>query len=683
MRDLLYINDQLVDLDPKTVIATTVKAIEVAQLDSRELTHTNQVTVPRTENNDLIFGWAGDEKSTTSKPYQLLPCKLVQSGIETIPRGTCIIKSFNDGYRINIVEEMYDIFASLEGKQLKDIDPIPDSNWDAVAMDNARDNTEGIISAILYWGTAVFDDGFFLPCFFYHTIITAILEHTGVTVSGDILSDSRLTDLVMPFCGDTFDAPPSLTEPAPSFDDKGSVGTSDSSTDVTASPPTGAVGDLLLMLAMSQQGGGSINTPSGYTLVDAGNFNTSAPAAAGTAGVWYRIVDGTEASFTLTRTGSTGSFCVQFYLFSAGTNVTIESEATKSDGDGNSTITYSTVTVNGSRRTLIALIAQLDSSNPGTPSGYVESASDTVDAGPIQIALECNTKEDVTSDGSVTSTGGSGNGWITFHLAIYNNEDLNVDWNLYWPDVDVKDLLRDFFTRFSIIPKQRQGILYLKSIEDIIADRDNVMDWSGKLVKGKRPIDFSLNYAQNNNFDYVNTQNDATMGRGVMEVANETLPFEATKFTSIFEQCAEYNSGGYQMASIPVFTDESTNVTDFKDTPGIKLLTLKARTTETAITFFATARTDYKLAYFLDTDLSKDTNWQYFLDEFYPRFTLALQKNKVITKEYLLTPLDIRNYDSHKMMYDGDGYYIINKISNFVNEGNAGSVTKVELFRVK
>jgi len=50
----------------------------------------------------------------------------------------------------------------------------------------------------------------------------------------------------------------------------------------------------------------------------------------------------------------------------------------------------------------------------------------------------------------------------------------------------------------------------------------------------------------------------------------------------------------------------------------------------------------------------------------------------MIEKEFLLNEIDIQQYDSHKIIWDGEGYYLINKIKNFV----PGKITKVELFKV-
>jgi hypothetical protein len=203
---LIYIGDDLLDLDPSSVIAITIQALNVGDLKIRNVSYTNSFKLPATENNCRIFGYLNDERSLSSKAYQFNNAKIIQNGIETL-RGVCVLKQFNGKeFVINIFEDLFDLFKSLEGKKIKDIDPISDTDWSQEEMDNLRNTTSNVISAIVQWGKgdAIFNYNFFLPSFFYHTIVKNILTSTGLTLSGSILTDARFTDLVVPFCGDSF-----------------------------------------------------------------------------------------------------------------------------------------------------------------------------------------------------------------------------------------------------------------------------------------------------------------------------------------------------------------------------------------------------------------------------------------------------------------------------------------------
>ena len=255
-----------------------------------------------------------------------------------------------------------------------------------------------------------------------------------------------------------------------------------------------------------------------------------------------------------------------------------------------------------------------------------------------------------------------------------------VNWNSLFPDIEVKDILKDFIVRFGIVLKQRKGVMYLKTIEEIISDRANAINWSAKLVNTHtRKIDFSSKFAKENNFIYNNSVNDKELGSGVLSIDNETLKPSDDFYSSIFESVdTELFNTDYKSAIMNVYDPASTGITDFKDSPPFTVLTLRNPGLDPDITFDAIPRDDYKVGYFIDSEQSKDSGFTYFLGEFYGNYTTALQKSKMVEKEYRLSVMDIYGYDPHKLIYDGEGYYMINRISNFLPD----TITKVQLFKV-
>ena len=256
-----------------------------------------------------------------------------------------------------------------------------------------------------------------------------------------------------------------------------------------------------------------------------------------------------------------------------------------------------------------------------------------------------------------------------------------VSWSLLLPPILCRDLLSDFFNRFGIIPKQIESTLYLKTIDEIISDRSGSVDWSSKLVNPDNYlIGYETNYAQANYFSYQKSVDvsDPNLGRGSIDIANTNLDNSLTLFESVFSNSlTEVVVVGYNIAKIVVYDSASTGIDTFAEKPGLRLLTLRDRTTEDAVTFDATPRTDYRVGYFVDPSQTKDTGFEYFIGQHYGGLERSLQKNKIIDKYFLLTDYDISIFDPHLMIWDGNAYYIVNKISNFVS----GRVTKVELFK--
>src|SRR5688572_15763762 len=201
----IYIGDDIVDSN-KTV-SINIKRIDIGDLSLRWVNYAKRLKILLTENNKRIFGYADDEHSASTKPYRYLSGKIVQSGIEIMPQANIVIDGYDGNYGINIYENIIDYFSSIKGKLLSEISPISNSAWTAAGIDAARTNTSGIVSAIINWGKpgGLYQVNYFLPSFYYHSIITAILEYTGLTISGSILTDTRFTELVIPYPGDKFE----------------------------------------------------------------------------------------------------------------------------------------------------------------------------------------------------------------------------------------------------------------------------------------------------------------------------------------------------------------------------------------------------------------------------------------------------------------------------------------------
>lgn len=127
---------------------------------------------------------------------------------------------------------------------------------------------------------------------------------------------------------------------------------------------------------------------------------------------------GTEA---VTRSsGGTKFFGGQVYSYDGDNYITIESVS--SNAGTSDTVTWSAVTVGDTERTLAAFSSNFNTTTTvTTPTGYTNNADETLSSLDYDVMLELNTKGNVSSDGAVTGTGGSSDGWGTIHVSIYNN----------------------------------------------------------------------------------------------------------------------------------------------------------------------------------------------------------------------------------------------------------------------
>ncbi len=93
----IYVEEQLIDIDPKTVIAITLQAADLGNGDlvSRKASFTNQLRVPATQTNIQIFEFANNPKAGSLFPYQKKTVKIFSNGIRILD-GIVMIQSFDN-----------------------------------------------------------------------------------------------------------------------------------------------------------------------------------------------------------------------------------------------------------------------------------------------------------------------------------------------------------------------------------------------------------------------------------------------------------------------------------------------------------------------------------------------------------------------------------------------------------
>jgi hypothetical protein len=601
--DVVYIDGQIIDLDPKTSIAWTVQRLDIGDLSKNYASFSNTIKAVDTERNNRIFQNAKLVNSDGTFQYTFQDCKVVQKGIETI-NGKCQIIGFDgENYSIVIYDSFISLLSFIDGKDLSNID-FGNGDWSAAGIDIARLNTSGFIAAVMNWGrSSIYEANYFLPCYFYKTLIEKILQITSYSLSASILSSTDFTDLVC--------------TPITAFKYKDGYNKTTKPTVSTADFGLNATTTITVPFAVD---------PIPYRL--RANIKM-------TVGITVNWVSRNVLSTSY----------VQFYVygFTAGTFVTSTNYTTNQSA----TIVFTANDVD-----------TITSQTLGIKIAFVK------DAGyPDVVDVQTN---DFNSSIEV--------------IDILQVVRTDVQWNRLASKTSLKDILKDFFVRFGIVYKIDGNTLTLKTLEEICLDTASAVDWTSKRVNRKKSaIEFKTNYAQANYFLHNDDAKDKFLGSGSLAISNTTLQSAKDFFTSVFANVKRWTGTGYEVMSYPAYDSTSTGIDDVKEEPPLMIGTLKARTTEAGITFNASARTDYKLAYHADASQTKDSSFRYFLSKYYTSLTFALQKNKICKYEYNLNETDIANYDPHKMIFDNGSYYLINKIENF----RSGKITKVELFKIQ
>ncbi len=626
---ILYIEETLVDLKPGQTIATTIQRVDFGTLSNRKVNRTNRVVLPRTEVNDLVFGMASSEKSTSLIPYSVLSCRLEINGCNMFQDGICYLLEYDeDVYSVAILENVFDFFLSIKGKYLSAFNPITNSSWAEAGRDTARLNTSGIISAILNWGRGIYSADFFLPCFFYHTVITSILESSDLIVEGDILSDTDFTGMVIPFAGDKFEYNPALIDSITTngYDPDGHTLSFPATGDrVTFTQYLNIVNNVLWDFSGSGQ-----------------------------------FVNSTPLTFPLLFTGTVTVNNIVWDVLDPASGVRVNIK--KNIGGVISTLgTSNQINYPSTSGTLTVVITTGGGVNIFEPGAQLYVDYEIL--GFVGAIATLETTEHLGTTG--------------FNSTV---NPTDVIWNLLWPEIKADDILLDFTIRFGIIYKQMGNRLILKTIEAICQDKANAVDWTDKRVNSKsKKIIFKSNYGQENQFNHSDNIDNQEIGRGVFTIPNTILDPIKSLFTSPAGNTVTETTGSYyRAATIPAYDADSASIFDIVSLVGFRVLTLRDRGSDNAVTFNVTPRTDFKVAYFINAEEPKDTGFQYFVSKYYGSLTTALQRNKIVTKKYLLTELDISNYDPHKLIYDDGSYFIVNKINNYI----PGKVADVELFKI-
>lgn len=601
--DVVYIDGQIIDLDPKTSIAWTIQRVDIGDLSKNYSSFSNTIKAADTEKNNRIFQHAKLDNYAGTFQYAFQDCKVVQNGIETIVGKAQIIGFDGVNYNIVIYDSFVSLLSFLEGKDISNV-ALGSGSWDASAIDTARLSTSDFIAAVMNWGrSSIYEVNYFLPCYYYHSLIQKIFTLGGYSLSGAILSNTDYTDLVC--------------------------------TPITA--------------FKYKDGYNNSNIPTTSTnnfFNSSGQVDMAMPAQPVPLGIRANIkltVNFTSITFTKGG-GSTSNVVVEAVGSSVGTFGT---------GTPITANTSGTFVYEFNDQTLIT------NQTIGIRIRYIkDGAFPADDVTIVTFAPSC--KVEIIDTLNVARTA--------------------VQWQRLAIKKPIKDIVKDFFVRFGIVYKIVDNTIVLKTLEEICIDTGSAVDWTNKRVDKKKSIlEFKTNYAQSNYFLHEDDAKDKFLGSGILAIANSALTAAKDFFTSVFVNVKRWTGTGYEVMSSPVYDSTSTGIDDVKNEAPLMIGTLKARTTEAAITFNASARTDYKLAYHSDATQVKDSSFRYFLSKYYPSLTFALQKNKICKYQYNLNETDIANYDPHKMIFDNGSYYLINKIKNF----RSGKITEVELFKIQ
>lgn len=622
MKKLLYINNELVDLYPGTVIAQTIQAFELGALGSVRTNYTNQIRIPQTGHNRQILQFSENSKSNTAFPYTSYSARYVENGIEIIRNGRVILKESGGEYLLTILSGPVNFFDFIANKKLWDLDTTSiNTGWSDTIRDGIRNTTTGMVAPFVDDGIAVYNgalpaiehDGGVTkhPWIYYHTVIDKIFSSAGYTKSGAIFSDPAYLKMAMPLNLDF----------SKIFIDAKSFHVAAPGTQVIVNPTSYT--DITFNQVGSNGSDGFYNGTSAYVVSNAD-----------TAATYFNMAF--RAAVTITVAGGTVNMII------ARNN-------------------FPDININLSSGTPITAV--------GSGTHYLSgSASGLKDGDAVSVRV-------ITNSGAPT---------VTVTTAIFEGNvirnTLATGYNYFnhlFDDISQIDFLKDFSVRFNVKMIERNGVIICKTMNEILADKANMLDWTDKQIPGTEKLRYAYSgVAQTNTFDYESDQYTSDLSdayaSGSFTVANENLSEAQTIYSSMFTMSDMIMfANRINVASIPV----GASVPSL----GLRLCMLRQNLSgEPTIYYNGVGRTDYKVAYFIDARYTYSMHWQYFIDGYYADFVTKLQKAKAITRRYRLNDLDIHTFDQLKLVHDSGETFIVTKINNYVS----GKSVEVELFKV-
>jgi hypothetical protein len=200
----LYINNQQIELSETDVIALSFAVNNIAELQDRSANYSNRFSLKKTRENRRILGFSDVLNSTDKAPYRLLPAKIVQTGIETIPNGVAIIEESSKTFNVTIYSGIFDFFSKIDGKSIRDLNLSElDHEWSAASAADATGNTSGYTYPIIQTGLVSLTGNSFhlkyqMPSVFVHSIINQIFIEAGFIKGGSIVNNLFYKSLIIP-----------------------------------------------------------------------------------------------------------------------------------------------------------------------------------------------------------------------------------------------------------------------------------------------------------------------------------------------------------------------------------------------------------------------------------------------------------------------------------------------------
>jgi len=700
----IFINDHSVDLLDQTPPAYTLQVNTFDNFTSQKGNFTKQIQLPLTKRNRLIFRFPDSVNFNTGKVYKQLPAKLVQNGVEIIPNGICEVSSVqNNLININIFAGTLDFVDELGG-QLYDMgdsttqwsgfgqnkvwdqysipfpndpDNIDNCVWDVAHMAYSQQKTSGWIWPVIDYGSVGFPDysgpinvRMQRPAFFVHTVFELLVQSAGYKIDYDrsgLMRDQLFQKLLIPFANDSFQH----------------------GLDYQNAPPIGGFNTIKSIQQGVNKGGpasGNINFD-GVNLWDGYNYYATENITGTVTLIFEMFLQGII--------GTTNPSQVKISinvrnLDGSNTNypltIGFANDWVKVDGDGASKVVKEIFT-NQKISTQVSLVAGM--------------------------AINVNFQTQNSQNTQWIMSAGATLSFVPDEQDVLFGQPIQCE--MIMPDISELDFLKDIMQHFGVICQANNVTkkVIFALFGDIVKNKPIALDWSLKCVDQGMEITYQLgNYSQINWLRYTFDDDDNLklllpqyFADDHIDINNTTLnpnQIQADLFVSNFSPSINRAYYGGSIAQI-LKIDTESSLTDFSISTVARLMVDQKYALKQAadgsgesVTFTSTdgggGPDDVKITDVISIPYFYKPDGKYnlcycdkggqpgFKTSYYKDYQNVLKDSKLVTRYFMLTPLDVANLDFLIPIYlmQDNSYYYISKIDSWVK----GQPCKVDLIRL-
>lgn len=656
----LYLNGQQVDLSPSSVIAKTLQVNDIASMESRQSNFTRNIKIPMTPKNIQIFGFLGVMGSNSNIPYERITADYFIGNECLIRNGWAKISETTDTFNVSIYDGIVDFYKTVSNRTFADIElsGLTHDKTLTTVLDSWTANTAYKYIVADYGGKVLYDTeeasdiiniDYLVPSVNVKWLWDQTFNHYGFTYSGSVFETEDFANLYMTFpkgLTSTIDDEPvfetnDITFPANGHSLQNFANTKDSAFMKINSWSTNE------LLSIEDDKHLHVAETSQYRVQISGKLKAARL-------VYFSTSNEYMAFPTLTDVW----LCKNADSAANADSITPIMLLASDVGSTNNFDFYeefsNNVVINLQQGESICIIAR---SNFNTGSNSVDN---------LLYVLEDPSQPVSLTVSKVTAQN------INFENAL--------------AEFKIKDFILEIIWRYGLtIFKDKYSDSYeFLTLKERLTDAHTV-NWTAKYQKLKSEKYVFGDYAQANHLRYTYNDTQNTHKDGLIEIQNVNL--EESK----------------NIIASKIYAPELETSTLLPSVSNVyKLWNAEINESEGAIKYKALDKRFYFLKS-VDKEFSTRTigseqvvetttissapcesfaglSFQDVVQNYYSEMSSILDKAKLLTAVFYLTPLDVANFDFKQLYYVAQlgGYFIVNKINNF----RTGHLTDVELIKI-